>query len=188
MTARNQVEKYNGSAYVCDAEAVDTPPSRECSRTDDTTLATTHTDDESLARINASDGDRLTIRAGTHIQEIYVDGEAPTFSEITPGDGARFKSAALRIGFEVRDDGSGLRHDGENVISGDRDAVLHDAANRHEHPNARPWRPTLGIGDDDGTLRADLQAGGGSQDIDVTFYTKAQFDLLADIRKSEGGC
>ena len=32
---------------------------------------------ESLARINASDGDRLTIRAGTHIQEITVDGEDP---------------------------------------------------------------------------------------------------------------
>ena len=89
--------------------------------------------EESLARINASDGDRLTIRAGTHIQEIYVDGEDPTFSEITPADGERFKSAALSIGFEVRDDGSGLRHDGENVVSIDGDAVLHDAATTSEH-------------------------------------------------------
>ena len=87
-----------------------------------------------MARINASDGDRLTIRAGTHIQEIYVDGEAPEFSEITPADGERFKSAALSIGFEIRDDGAGLRHDGENVVSIDGDAVLHDAATIHEHP------------------------------------------------------
>ena len=89
--------------------------------------------DTRLARINASDGDKLTIRAGTHIQEIYVDGEAPTFSEVTPGDGDRFKSAELRIGFEVRDGGAGLRHDGENVTSRDGDAVLHDAANAATH-------------------------------------------------------
>ena len=94
------------------------------------TLAQMWTRARSLARINASDGDRLTIRAGTHIQEIYVDGEDPTFSEITPGDGARFKSAALRIEFEVRDEGSGLRHDGEDVVSNRR---RRRSARRGEH-------------------------------------------------------
>ena len=92
------------------------------------TFFNTIAQNEELARINASDGDRLTIRAGTHIQALYVDGEAPEFSEITPADGERFKSAALSIGFEIRDDGAGLRHDGENVVSNDGDAVLHDAA------------------------------------------------------------
>ena len=97
---------------------------------------------EELARINASDGDKLTVRAGTHIQEIYVDGEAPAFSEVSPADGARFKDAALRLGFEVRDDGAGLRHDGENVISNDLDAVLHDAANGGNNMPGRRWRRT----------------------------------------------
>ena len=127
----------------------------------------------SLARINASDGDRLTVRAGTHIQEIYVDGEAPTFSEVTPGDGERFKSAELRIGFEVRDGGAGLRHDGENVTSVDGDAVLHDAANA---TNTGTSGDGLIAGDNDGiTDREPISSqNGGSEDIDVTFYLPKQ--------------
>ena len=143
-----QVDKHNGP-YVCDGTVVyattgrgssvpvndmDLPDEAPDDDTDTedvnekTAFTATIALDESLARINASDGDRLTIRAGTHIQALYVDGEGPTFSEITPADGERFKSAALSIGFEIRDDGAGLRHDGENVVSNDGDAVLHDAA------------------------------------------------------------
>ena len=121
-----QVENHNGPR-VCTGDAVDdffdpiptddtdVPEVDESGTEEDESI--TKNSDTRLARINASDGDKLTIRAGTHIQEIYVDGEAPTFSEVTPGDGDRFKSAELRIGFEVRDGGAGLRHDGENVVS-----------------------------------------------------------------------
>jgi hypothetical protein len=184
-----QVENHNGP-YVCagdveytgsgrgsevpvdDVDLTDVAPADDTGTTDineNTAFTAVIALDESLARINASDGDRLTIRAGTHIQEIYVDGEAPTFSEVTPGDGDRFKSAELRIGFEVRDGGSGLRHDGENVTSIDLDAVQHDAANAdNTEPNV--------FGDNDGiTDREPISdRDGGSSDIDVTFYTPAQ--------------
>ena len=164
-----QVENHNGM-LTCEVPTDGTV----AAPITDGTIATDGDDadteaDESLARINASDGDKLTVRAGTHIQEIYVDGEAPTFSEVTLGDGDRFKSAELRIGFEVRDGGAGLRHDGENVISIDGDAVLHDAA------NATNTEPNV-FGDNDGiTDREPIsEEGGGSADIDVTFYTPTQ--------------
>ena len=127
-----------------------------------------------MARINASDGDRLTIRAGTHIQALYVDGEAPEFSEITPADGERFKSAALSIGFEIRDDGAGLRHDGENVVSNDGDAVLHDAATTTNTSATDTDDARIGDGDGITDREPISNRGGGSQDIDVTFYTPDQ--------------
>ena len=169
----NQVENHNGmpTCEVVGDATVATPIGSGTIATDG---------DESLARINASDGDRLTVRAGTHIQEIYVDGEAPTFSEVAPGDGDRFKSAELRIGFEVRDGGAGLRHDGENVVSVDGDAVLHDAANTTN--TAAADNDDARVGDGDGiTDREPISSrNGGSQDIDVTFYTDDQFGPLAD--------
>ena len=130
--------------------------------------------DQSLARINASDGDRLTITSGSHVLTLYVDGEGPTFSEITPADGARFKSAALSIGFEIRDDGAGLRHDGENVVSRDGDAVLHDAANAGNTTATETNDPRIGDGDGITDREPISERDGGSQDIHVTFYTPDQ--------------
>ena len=189
-----QVDKHNGP-YVCDGTVVypasgvrgssvpvndmDLPDEAPDDDTDTedvnekTAFTATIALDESLARINASDGDRLTIRAGTHIQALYVDGEAPEFSEITPADGERFKSAALSIGFEIRDDGAGLRHDGENVVSNDGDAVLHDAATT-TNTGAPAGDPRIGDGDGITDREPISNRGGGSQDIDVTFYTPDQ--------------
>ena len=189
-----QVDKHNGP-YVCDGTVVyattgrgssvpvddenmpEEIPEDDTSTTDEDeskTFFDTIAQNEELARINASDGDRLTIRAGTHIQALYVDGEAPEFSEITPADGERFKSAALSIGFEIRDDGAGLRHDGENVVSNDGDAVLHDAATTTN--TSATGTDDARIGDGDGiTDREPIsERGGGSQDIDVTFYMPDQ--------------
>ena len=139
------------------------------------TFFNTIAQNEELARINASDGDRLTITSGSHVLTLYVDGEGPTFSEITPADGARFKSAALSIGFEIRDDGAGLRHDGENVVSRDGDAVLHDAATTtNTSPTGADADPRIGDGDGITDREPISNRGGGSQDIDVTFYTPDQ--------------
>ena len=165
----SQVENDSGP-YVCDDDVV--PP-----------IASVPTADADLARINASDGDKLTVRAGTRIQEIYVDGEAPAFSDISPADGARFKDAALSIGFEVRDEGSGLRHDGEDVVSNDRDSVSHDAAdagNTGGDDGDDGDDDVIGDGDGNTDVEPISKLGGGSEDIDVTFYTEAQFVLLAD--------
>ena len=184
----NQVDKSNGELVCPDKDDPDTSvvevdgevPTDTSIATGDNPATPDVDEGASLARINASDGDRLTIRAGTHIQEIYVDGEDPTFSEITPGDGVRFDSASLRIQFEVRDDGSGLRHDGEDVVSADRDDVSHDAA---KATNITP--PVVDndprIGDDDGNTDTEpiSALGGGSQDIDVTFYLPAQVTAVA---------
>ena len=171
----NQDENHDGmpTCQVVAPAAVATPITSGTIATDGDDAGTEI--DESLARINASDGDKLTIRAGTHIQEIYVDGEAPTFSEITPADGARFKDAALRLGFELRDDGAGLRHDGENVISNDLDAVLHDAANALNNMQRA-------VGDEDGITEREpiSEVDGGSEDIAVTFYKPKQVTAKAD--------
>ena len=177
----NQVENDNGmpTCEVVDSTVSTVPTLITGTVATDCDDAGTADIDESLARINASDGDRLTVRAGTHIQEIYVDGEAPTFSEVSPGDGDRFKSAELRIQFEVRDGGAGLRHDGENVTSIDLDAVEHDAA------NATNTEPDV-FGDNDGiTDREPIsEQGGGSADIDVVFYLPPQVTAKADAEKA----
>ena len=65
------------------------------------------------AQILARDGDKLTITADTWVQELHVDGTGPEFESITPANKTIQDSGTLRIAFTVRDDGSGLRHDGE---------------------------------------------------------------------------
>ena len=79
--------------------------------------------DDTIAQIPARHGDRLVITApGLSGQiELTVDGLGPDFSAITPDDNAVTRSSRLTYGFEVRDDDSGLRHDGESVISRDGD-------------------------------------------------------------------
>ena len=67
------------------------------------------------AQILARDGDKLTITAGTWVQELIVDGTSPEFASIAPENKKIQDSGTLRIAFTVRDDGSGLRHDGEFV-------------------------------------------------------------------------
>ena len=72
-------------------------------------------DSQAPADILARDGDVLTITAGTWVQELHVDGAGPEFASITPPDKTIQDSSRLRIAFTVRDDGSGLRHDGEFI-------------------------------------------------------------------------
>ncbi len=177
----NQVDKYDG-LLACPGEGEADEglvPSTTSIPTDDVDDSGTPDVDESLARINASDGDMLTIRAGTHVQQIYVDGEAPTFSEVTPADGARFKSATLSIGFEVRDDGSGLRHDDEYVMSTDGDPVSHDAATVTNTDATDNTDPRVGDGDGITDREPISERNGGSADIDVTFYTPDQ--IMAEV-------
>ena len=86
--------------------------------------------DDTIAQIPARHGDRLVITApGLSGQiELTVDGLGPDFSAITPDDNAVTRSNRLAYSFEVRDDDSGLRHDGESVISrdGDREEINPD--------------------------------------------------------------
>ena len=81
----------------------------------DATADVNESDDGAPADILARDGDVLTITAGTWVQELHVDGAGPEFSSITPAHKTIQDSSRLRIAFTVRDDGSGIRHDGEFI-------------------------------------------------------------------------
>ena len=78
---------------------------------------------QEIGTIFARHGDRITITVpGTSGQiELVVDGEGPDFTAVTPDDNAVTRASRLAYGFEVRDDDSGLRHDGESIISADDD-------------------------------------------------------------------
>ena len=76
---------------------------------------------QEIATIFANHGDRLTVTIGAHSTDLLVDGEGPDFSSITPEDNTVTRSSRLTFSFEVRDEDSGLRHDGEAVITPDGD-------------------------------------------------------------------
>ena len=116
--------------------------------------ATTGTQARAAAQILARDGDVLTITAGTWVQELHVDGTGPEFSNITPPNKTIQDSSRLRIGFTVRDDGSGLRHDGEFT---DVDST---------NPDTDPVRSNM---DGDSAYEREplSKEDGGSQDVDV---------------------
>ena len=82
----------------------------------------------SAAVIPARDGDTITISvAGTSGRiQLVVDGEAPEIDDVTPSDGGLQKSSSVSLGFTVRDDGSGLRYDGEAGNSTDNDDSPHN--------------------------------------------------------------
>lgn len=86
-----------------------------------------------IASILGRHGDTITISiAGAGQVSLEVDGEGPELAEIMPEHDSAWRSGRLDFSFEVRDDDSGLRHDGELVtsvdgddtqVNGDRDQV-----------------------------------------------------------------
>ena len=78
---------------------------------------------QEIGTIFARHGDRLTVTvSGTSGSvDVEVDGEGPDFTAVTPDDNAVTRASKLNFSFEVRDDDSGLRHDGEAVITPDGD-------------------------------------------------------------------
>ena len=78
---------------------------------------------QEIATIFAKHGDRLTITTSgsSGVVDLVVDGDGPEFTAVTPADNAVMRQSRLTFSFEVRDDDSGLRHDGESVISSDGD-------------------------------------------------------------------
>ena len=75
-----------------------------------------------IASILARHGDTVTISvAGAGQVSLEVDGEGPELREIMPEHESAWRSSRLDFSFEVHDDDSGLRHDGELVKSADGD-------------------------------------------------------------------
>ncbi len=74
------------------------------------------------ASILARHGDRITIDvAGAGEVSLDVDGEGPDLLDITPEDLSYVRSNSHDFSFIVRDNDSGLRHDGELVVTADGD-------------------------------------------------------------------
>ena len=114
---------------------------------------------QEIATIFADHGDRLTITTsgGSGVIELVVDGEGPEFTSVSPDDNAVTRPSRLTFSFEVRDDDSGLRHDGESIISNDGD---YD----HINPDGDHALHSEPLSEDPGTA---VSANGRSADIDV---------------------
>ena len=79
---------------------------------------------EQTPSLLARHGETVTVSiAGAGQVSLKVDGEGPELDEITPEHESAWRSGRLDFGFEVRDDDSGLRHDGELVVSADGDST-----------------------------------------------------------------
>ena len=114
---------------------------------------------QEIATIFAKHGDRLTVTtsAGSGQIELVVDGDGPDFSAITPEDNTVSRPNRLTFSFEVRDDDSGLSHDGESVLSPDDD---YDEIN----PDGDQHLATEPLSVNPGTL---VSSNGKAADIDV---------------------
>ena len=123
---------------------------------------------QEIATIFATHGDRLTVTTsgGSGQVELVVDGEGPEFSAVTPVDNSVTRGSRLTFSFEVRDDDSGLRHDGESVISndGDYEEINPDG---DQHLSSEP------LSEDPGTA---VPANGAAEDIDVNVAVNARWD------------
>ena len=114
---------------------------------------------QEIATIFAEHGDRLTITTtgGSGVIEMVVDGDGPEFTAVSPDDNTVTRPSRLTFSFEVRDDDSGLRHDGESIISNDGDRTEINPDGDHALHNE-----PLSV--DPGTA---VSANGKSADIDV---------------------
>ena len=116
-----------------------------------------------LPSILGRHGDTITISiAGAGQVSLEVDGEGPDLTEIMPEHDSAWRSGRLDFSFEVRDDDSGLRHDGELVrsadgddtqVNGDRDQVtsgepLTVRSGGSISPNGKAADISLGVGRD----------------------------------------
>ncbi len=117
-------------------------------------------DRQEIATIFARHGDRLTVTTdgGSGQVQLLVDGQGPDISAVTPEDNAVVRPGRLTFAFEVRDDDSGLRHDGEPVTSPDGDL-------REINPDGDANLASEPLSKDPGTTLSSVN--GAAQDIDV---------------------
>ena len=95
------------------------------------------------ALIPARDGDRLSIMVAgsTYTAGVTVDGEGPVFWVLSPRPDSILSSRTIPFSFEVTDDGSGLRHDGEDIVSANGRRITENVDDDHftiEEPRSTP--------------------------------------------------
>ena len=111
-----------------------------------------------LPRLLARHGETVTVSVqGAGQVSLRVDGEGPELRDIKPEHQGSFRSGRVDFSFEVRDDDSGLRHDGELVVSADGDLTQFNG-DRDHNTSGEPI-----------TVRSSGQVyvSGRTQDIDV---------------------
>ncbi len=117
---------------------------------------------QEIATIFARHGDRLTVTTSANSSqlELVVDGEGPDFSGISPDDNAVSRPSRLAFGFEVRDDDSGLRHDGESILTRDDDYEEINPDGDHQiHDEPLSENPQTAVG-----------SNGKAADIDINVW------------------
>ena len=146
-----------------------------------------------LAALRARDGDRLavTARGVPSAIELVVDGEGPEIRVYSPQPDSYLPSVVVRFSFDVRDDGAGLRHDGEFEPSGDGDPRMVNV-DGDQLTSGEP-RSTADGGTAD--IHAYLSRAGGST-LDITPYgsnnwqaieTGAAYALSVDVNVGGSG-
>ena len=146
-----------------------------------------------LAKLRARDGDRLavTARGVPSAIELVVDGEGPEIRVYSPQPDSYLPSVVVRFSFDVRDDGSGLRHDGEFKPSGDGDPRMVNVDGDQLTSGEPRSTPDGGAAD----IHARLSREGGGT-LDITPYgtnswqaieTGAAYALSVDVNVGGSG-
>ena len=145
------------------------------------------------AALRAHDGDTLAITAqgvGSAI-ELVVDGEGPEFRVYSPLPDSYFRSVVVNFSFDVRDDGAGLRHDGEFETSADGDPRVVNTDGDQLTSQEPRSTPDGGAAD----IHAYLSREGGGA-VDITPYgsngwrvieTGAAYALSVDVNLGGSG-
>lgn len=130
---------------------------------------------DALAVLRSVDGDRLAIsvRGVSSFIELVVDGEGPEISVFHPQPDSYFRSVVVNFSFKVRDDGSGLRHDGEFEASGDGDPRPVNADGDQLTSNEPRSTPGGGAAD----IHAFLSREGGDA-ADITPYGTSRWKVI----------
>ncbi len=148
---------------------------------------------DTLAALRARDGDRIAITAqgvGSAI-ELVVDGEGPEFRVYSPLPDSYFRSVVVNFSFDVRDDGAGLRHDGEFETSADGDPRVVNTDGDQLTSQEPRSTPDGGAAD----IHAYLSREGGGA-VDITPYgsngwrvieTGAAYALSVDVNLGGSG-
>ena len=130
---------------------------------------TAGTGNQPAAVMAARDGDtiEITVPGVRGRLTLTVDGDKPTLSGLTPEDGGTTNDDRVTLGFTVSDDGSGLRFDAEDGLSGDGDSSPANGDNdqRYNEPLA---------------ARADDGSAGNGRSEDIQVYYAGDADGITD--------
>ncbi len=128
-----------------------------------------------FAALRAHDGDTVAVTAQGVSSSInlVVDGEGPEVRVYSPLPDSYFNTVVVNFSFDVRDEGAGLRHDGEFVTSADGDPRPVNVDGDQLTSQEPRSTPDGGAAD----IHAYLGREGGSA-IDITPYGSSRWRVI----------